>query len=74
MFWVELLQEVGGAHVDFGAETEMRCPAGGVEVIDDSLALAEHAEDGSDERLRRKIVLGKVGVAEQHAVAGRWVI
>ena len=44
------------------------------EIEDDSLPLAEHAEDRAVERIGGQIELGEVGVAQDDAVAGGGVV
>src|SRR5207248_10830594 len=57
----------GRPHVDFGAQAETSGPVLPVEVEDHTLALAQHAEDGAREGVRRQVVLAAVGVTQQHA-------
>ena len=52
-----------GAHVDLGAEAQRGGAAGVVEVEDDPLALAQHAEARAVEGVGGEVVLGEVGVA-----------
>ena len=49
-------------------------PAVVVEVEDDPLALAQHAEDRAPQRIGGEVVLGEVGVAHDDAVAGARVV
>ena len=58
------LQAPGVSMSDFGAEAQCGGPAGIVEVEHDPLALAEHAEDRTLERIGGEVELGEVGVAD----------
>ena len=49
-------------------------PAGVVEVEDDPLALAQHAEDRPLERVGGEVVVGEVGVAHHDAEPGPRVV
>ena len=62
------------AHVDFGAETEMRRSAGFVEVEDHTLTLAHHPKDRTAQGIGREFVVGKVGIAHDETVSGCWVV
>src|SRR5689334_6505590 len=59
------------AHVHFAAEAKPTRPTLAVEREDDSLALAQHAEDRSRERVRGEVVVLQIGVADDDAVAAR---
>src|SRR5579864_6652845 len=63
-----------GPHVDLGAEAEAGGLALLVEVEDDPLTLAQHAEYGPLERARGEVDVGPVGVAHDDALTGARVV
>src|SRR5262249_13083105 len=61
-------------HVGLRAEEQPRGPPDAVEVEDDPLALAEHAQHRALEGVGAQVVVGEVGVAGDDAVAGDGVV
>jgi hypothetical protein len=64
----------GRLHVDLGAQAQVRCAAGTIEIEHDALPLAEHSEDRSVERVDRQFVVREVGVAHDHADRGGRIV
>ena len=59
---------------DLGADPDLGRQAGVVEVEHDPLALAQHAEDRTVERVKRDRELLAIGVAHDHALVGLRVV
>ena len=64
----------GVCHVDLGAEPQFGGTAVVVELEQDPLALAHHAQDRALESVGSEVVVGEVGVAHDDAVAGAGVV